>query len=103
MMLLDEPFAGVDKRSEATITRLLRELASDGCTILISTHDLHALPQLCDEAVLLMRKVLMHGPPEVVLQPEHLAMAFGLDVLNRDLPEQETANQRRLSKQQDWS
>ena len=61
MMLLDEPFAGVDKRSEATITRLLRELAADGCTILISTHDLHALPALCDEAVLLMRKVLMHG------------------------------------------
>jgi manganese transport system ATP-binding protein len=83
MMLLDEPFAGVDKRSEATITRLLRELASDGCTILISTHDLHALPHLCDEAVLLMRKVLMHGDPEVVLQPENLAMAFGLDVLNR--------------------
>ncbi len=88
-MLLDEPFAGVDKRSEATITRLLRELASDGCTILISTHDLHALPQLCDEAVLLMHRVLMHGPPEQVLQPENLAMAFGLDVLNRDLPDQD--------------
>ncbi|YCH07609.1 metal ABC transporter ATP-binding protein [Arthrobacter sp. alpha11c] len=83
MMLLDEPFAGVDKRSEATITRLLRELAADGATILISTHDLHALPQLCDEAVLLMRKVLMHGSPDVVLQPENLAMAFGLDVMNR--------------------
>ena len=87
MMLLDEPFAGVDKRSEATITRLLRELSADGCTILISTHDLHALPQLCDEAVLLMRRVLMHGAPDVVLQPENLAMAFGLDVLNRDLPQ----------------
>ena len=86
-MLLDEPFAGVDKRSEAPITRLLRELASDGCTILVSTPDLHALPQLCDEAVLLMHKVLMHGPPDVVLQPENLAMAFGLDVLDRDLPE----------------
>lgn len=83
MMLLDEPFAGVDKRSEATITRLLRELATDGATILVSTHDLHALPQLCDEAVLLMRKVLMHGSPDVVLQPENLAMAFGLDVMNR--------------------
>ncbi|MCT9869084.1 metal ABC transporter ATP-binding protein [Paenarthrobacter aurescens] len=83
MMLLDEPFAGVDKRSEATITRLLRELAADGATILISTHDLHALPQLCDEAVLLMRKVLMHGSPDTVLQPENLAMAFGLDVMNR--------------------
>jgi len=87
MMLLDEPFAGVDKRSEATISRLLRELAADGCTILISTHDLHAMPALCDEAVLLMRRVLMHGAPELVLQPENLAMAFGLDVLNRDLPE----------------
>ena len=64
-------------------------MAADGCTILISTHDLHALPQLCDEAVLLMRKVLTHGPPEVVLQPEHLAMAFGLDVLNRALPDRE--------------
>jgi manganese transport system ATP-binding protein len=37
-----------------------------------------------------MRKVLMHGPPEVVLQPEHLAMAFGLDVLNRELPDDGT-------------
>lgn len=82
-LLLDEPFAGVDKRSEATITRLLRELAADGCTILVSTHDLHALPELCDEAVLLMHKVLLHGPPELVLQPENLAMAFGLDVLDK--------------------
>lgn len=82
-LLLDEPFAGVDKRSEATITRLLRELAAEGATVLVSTHDLHALPSLADEAVLLMRRVLMHGPPEEVLRPENLAMAFGLDVLDR--------------------
>jgi manganese transport system ATP-binding protein len=50
----------------------------------VSTHDLHALPQLCDEAVLLMHRVLMHGPPDMVLQPANLAMAFGLDVLNRE-------------------
>lgn len=83
-LLLDEPFAGVDKRSEATITRLLKELANDGHTILVSTHDLHALPALADEAVLLMRRVLMQGAPEAVLQPEALALAFGLDVLHRD-------------------
>ena len=83
-LLLDEPFAGVDKRSEATITRLLRELAGDGATILVSTHGLHALPQLADEAVLLMRRVLMHGDPVEVLQPENLALAFGLDVMKRD-------------------
>ncbi|MEB4615088.1 metal ABC transporter ATP-binding protein [Leucobacter sp. M11] len=81
ILLLDEPFAGVDKRSEATITRLLRELAADGATVLVSTHDLHALPALADEAILLLRRVLRHGPPAEVLRPEHLALAFGLDVL----------------------
>ena len=81
VLLLDEPFAGVDKRSEATMSRLLRELADDGKTILISTHDLHALPQLADEAVLLLHRVLMHGDPAEVLQAENLALAFGLDVL----------------------
>lgn len=84
ILLLDEPFAGVDKRSEATITRLLRRLAADGATVLVSSHDLHALPALCDEAVLLMRRVLMHGRPDEVLRPENLARAFGLDVLGRD-------------------
>lgn len=84
ILLLDEPFAGVDKRSEATITRLLREMAADGATVLTSTHDLHALPQLADEAILLMRTVLMHGSPEDVLRPENLARAFGLDVMAPD-------------------
>jgi manganese transport system ATP-binding protein len=79
VLLLDEPFAGVDKRSEATISRLLREMAADGATILVSTHDLHALPDLADEAVLLNRTVLMHGDPHEVLRPENLARAFGLD------------------------
>ncbi|WP_070379167.1 metal ABC transporter ATP-binding protein [Rhodococcus sp. WMMA185] len=83
ILLLDEPFAGVDKRSEATITRLLREMAADGATVLVSTHDLHALPQLADEAVLLMRTVLMHGSCDEVLLPENLARAFGLDVMEQ--------------------
>lgn len=83
ILLLDEPFAGVDKRSEATIGRLLRELAAEGATILVSTHDLQALPDLADEAILFLRKVLLHGPPADVLHPENLAMAFGLNVLER--------------------
>lgn len=84
ILLLDEPFAGVDKRSEATITYLLKELAEAGVTILVSTHDLHALPQLADEAVLLMRRVLLQGNPTEVLRPENLALAFGLDVMETD-------------------
>lgn len=79
ILLLDEPFAGVDKRSEATIVRLLRELAAAGSTVLVSTHDLHALPSLADEAVLLLSRVLFHGPVAEALEPEQLARAFGLE------------------------
>lgn len=79
ILLLDEPFAGVDKRSEATIVRLLRELAASGSTVLVSTHDLHALPSLADEAVLLLRRVLFHGSVSEALEPANLARAFGLD------------------------
>ena len=79
VLLLDEPFAGVDKRSEATIVRLLREVAASGKTVLVSTHDLHALPALADEAVLLLRRALFHGPVSEALEPVNLARAFGLD------------------------
>lgn len=86
ILLLDEPFAGVDKRSEATMTALLRELAADGASVLVSTHDLHAVPALADEAALLRGRVLVHGSPREVLRPENLALAFGLDATTGSAP-----------------
>lgn len=86
ILLLDEPFAGVDKRSEGTIIQLLRDLAAEGVTVLVSTHDLHGLPDLVDEAVLINGTVLMHGSPHEVLQPQNLSRAFGLDPTNPDGP-----------------
>ncbi len=83
VLLLDEPFAGVDKRSEQMISTVLREAADAGTTIVVSTHDLHALPDLADEAILLMRRVLLHDSPAEVLRPQNLALAFGLDPLGR--------------------
>jgi manganese transport system ATP-binding protein len=77
LLLLDEPFAGVDKRSEATITGLLGELADEGLTILVSTHDLVSVPALCATVALLNRRVIAQGPPAAVLVPELLAEAFG--------------------------
>lgn len=82
ILLLDEPFAGVDKRSEATITRELHALADSGVTVLVSTHDLQALPGLADEVALILRRVLAHGSPEETLAPGPLARAFGIDVLS---------------------
>ncbi len=84
LLLLDEPFAGVDKKSEATIVRLLRDLAADGRTVLVSTHDLHALPQLADETILLLHRVLFHGPVDQALDPANLARTFGLDPLDQE-------------------
>ncbi|WP_309126921.1 metal ABC transporter ATP-binding protein [Microbacterium sp.] len=84
ILLLDEPFAGVDKKSEAMIVRLLRESAAEGRTVLVSSHDLHALPGLADEAVLLLRRVLFHGPVAEALRPEQLTRAFGLDILGKE-------------------
>nr|WP_258067778.1 metal ABC transporter ATP-binding protein [Pseudoclavibacter sp. RFBI5] len=79
VLLLDEPFAGVDTRSQATMTSLLRELAGQGVCILIATHDLGSLPELADEAVLFNRRVLLHASPEEIIRPEHLALAFGIE------------------------
>jgi manganese transport system ATP-binding protein len=81
VLLLDEPFAGVDKRSEASITALLREEAAAGSTVLISTHDLHSVPDLADQAILLHRRVLAHGDPAEAVMPNNLVRAFGLDPL----------------------
>ena len=77
LLLLDEPFAGVDKRSEATITALLRGLAAEGRTILVSTHDLIAVPELCDRVALINRRIVAEGSVAETLRPEPLAKAFG--------------------------
>ena len=77
LLFLDEPFAGVDKRSEATITALLRGLAEEGRTVVVSTHDLVAVPALCDRVALINRRIIAHGDVDETLQPDLLAEAFG--------------------------
>ncbi|MBX9391057.1 metal ABC transporter ATP-binding protein [Streptomonospora nanhaiensis] len=77
VFLLDEPFAGVDRPSEATIIEVLSAMRDEGHTLLVSTHDLAGVPRWCDEAVLLQRRVVAHGTPEEVLTPERLMSAFG--------------------------
>ncbi|GAA1805406.1 metal ABC transporter ATP-binding protein [Nesterenkonia flava] len=77
LMLLDEPFAGVDRGSEELITRLLRELAASGTTVLISTHHLEGVADMADDVVLLHRRILASGPAPQVLTPQRLSEAFG--------------------------
>ena len=77
LLLLDEPFAGVDVASAATIAAVLRELAARGVAALVATHDLAGVTALADEALLLAGRVVAHGPPAQVLTPDRLAEAFG--------------------------
>lgn len=77
VLLLDEPFAGVDKPSEAMITRVLIELAAEGRGVIVSTHDLAGLPDLARDVVLLRNRVLFHGDVAEGLEPRILARAFG--------------------------
>jgi manganese/iron transport system ATP-binding protein len=77
IMLLDEPFTGVDVTTEAAIIALLRELRAAGHLILISTHDLGSVPDFCDRVVLINRTVLAAGPTTEVFTPRNLERAFG--------------------------
>jgi manganese/iron transport system ATP-binding protein len=77
VMLLDEPFTGVDVKTEETIIHLLRELRDQGHIILVSTHNLGSVPDFCDQAVLINKTVLAWGPTATIFTAENLAKAFG--------------------------
>ena len=80
LLLLDEPFAGVDKRSESMLIQVLKQMRSEGATVLVSTHDLASLRAFADDALLLRQTILMHDTPQAVLAPENLVQAFGMQV-----------------------
>jgi manganese/iron transport system ATP-binding protein len=77
IVLLDEPFTGVDVKTEEAIIGLLRELRAAGCIILVSTHNLGSVPEFCDQVVLINRTVLAYGPTSEVFTEQNLAAAFG--------------------------
>ncbi|MEE9335564.1 MAG: manganese/iron ABC transporter ATP-binding protein [Granulosicoccaceae bacterium] len=77
VILLDEPFTGVDVSSEDAIIDLLRGLRDEGHVMLVSTHNLGSVPQFCDQVVLINRTVLAYGETESVFTQKNLEKAFG--------------------------
>jgi manganese/iron transport system ATP-binding protein len=77
VILLDEPFTGVDVKTETAIVDLLRELRKSGHLMLVSTHNLGSVPDFCDHVVLLNREVLAAGPTARTFTQENLERAFG--------------------------
>jgi manganese/iron transport system ATP-binding protein len=77
IILLDEPFTGVDVKTEEQIIALLRSLRDDGHVMLVSTHNLGSVPDFCDRTVLVKGTVLAYGPTETTFTRENLEHAFG--------------------------
>lgn len=77
IILLDEPFTGVDVRTESAIVQLLRSLRAEGRLMLVSTHNLGSVPDYCDQVVLLNRVVVAAGPTAETFTPTNLERAFG--------------------------
>ena len=77
VILLDEPFTGVDVKTEDQIVALLRELREEGRVMLVSTHNLGSVPEFCDRTILVKGTVLAHGPTEEIFTRANLEMAFG--------------------------
>lgn len=77
VILLDEPFTGIDVQTEDAIIDLLRALRDEGRVILVSTHNLGSVPEFCDRTVLVKQTVLAYGPTEDTFTRENLELAFG--------------------------
>ena len=77
LYLTDEPFAGVDYKTEQAIVGLLRELKAAGGTVVVVHHDLATVPDYFDRVVILNRRLVAEGPVDEVFTRENVADAYG--------------------------
>lgn len=96
VILLDEPFTGVDVNTEDAIVKLLRSLRDEGRVMLVSTHNLGSVPEFCDRTVLLNRTVLAYGPTVETFTQENLEKTFGGVLRHFVLNEKEDGKPRAL-------
>ncbi|GAA4174380.1 manganese/iron ABC transporter ATP-binding protein [Shinella granuli] len=77
VILLDEPFTGVDVRTEEQIVDLLGKLRDEGRVMLVSTHNLGSVPDFCDRTVFVKGTVIASGPTAETFTEANLERAFG--------------------------
>lgn len=77
IVLLDEPFTGVDVKTEKNIIELLLQLRDAGHTILVSSHDLTSISTFCDRVILINQTILASGKTNQVFTEENLSLTFG--------------------------
>jgi ABC-type Mn2+/Zn2+ transport system ATPase subunit len=78
LLVLDEPTVGLDAGGRELYLRAMTAELSRGVSLVVATHDIHEEAALCQQAMLLARKVVAVGPTGEVLTPEALRETFGL-------------------------
>ena len=77
LVMMDEPFNGLDAPSRDIITGLIADLTADGVGVIVSTHDLSLARDVCSQACVLASRLVALGPTDEALAPEVLARAYG--------------------------
>ena len=85
ILLMDEPFTGVDAATQEATLALLEQLHEEGVTVIASTHDLGLAASRFDQVALLNRRLIGYGPAAQVFTPSLLEKAFSGQMLH--LPE----------------
>lgn len=80
ILLMDEPFNGVDVTTQEVTLRLLEALRAQSVTVMVSTHDLTLASERFQRVLLLNRRLVSYGAPQEALSPTALAGAFGKQV-----------------------
>jgi len=81
ILLMDEPFTGVDATTQEATLNLLDQLQAQGVTVIVSTHDLNLAAARFDRALLLNHRVIAYGVPTQVFTTENLLHAYGAQAM----------------------
>lgn len=84
ILLMDEPFTGVDVSTQEATLALLDDLRARGVTVIVSTHDLNMASERFESILLLKRRLIAYGSRDVVFTRENIASAFGKQALILD-------------------
>jgi ABC-type Mn2+/Zn2+ transport system ATPase subunit len=79
VLLLDEPFTGLDRNSKSALAATLRTIAEEGRLIIASHHDLDTVRDIYDEVLLLRRKTMAYGPVADVFTADHIEKTFAME------------------------
>lgn len=102
LLLLDEPFAGVDAASEQAIFALIDDIRQLGKTVLVVNHDLSILRRF-DAVMMINQRLIAYGPPDEVANDDNLAATYGgrlslLDQADETLRRRTTKDDRHISR-----